>query len=218
MSRRVSAAPIPPSAAPAAEDARDARALSPAENADLCAGCVRCCTYVSIEIDPPRSAWEYDQWIWVLHHRGLQIYLERPERWFLHVEGVCRQLNAAGRCDIHGRHPVLCRDYDPRTCERRYPLSDIRAWFREAADLEAWMQRERPAHWRRLVAWRRDAPQAPPVADALAARAPAGFVPVESLAVSAAGARRPAGRPGREALPRRSAASTRRASAGRRAG
>lgn len=153
----------PPAATPAA-DGRESRALGAAENADLCAGCVTCCTYVTIEVDAPRQAWEYDQWIWMLHHQGLEMYVEKPERWFVYIPTRCRQLNAHGRCNIHGRHPVLCRDYDPRSCERRYPLSDMRGWFHNAEELEAWIQQHRPAHWIRLLAYRQQSPQGPPKA------------------------------------------------------
>jgi len=164
----------PDIAAVAYDDARDAKQLSPAENADLCAGCVQCCTYLTIEIDAPRVAWEYDQWIWALHHEGIELYVERPERWFLHVGARCRQLTPAGRCGIHGHHPVLCREHDPRSCERRYPLSDLRAWFHDAGELEAWIRRERPAHWARLAAHRDAATRA--------ASAPtAGFVALAAL-------------------------------------
>src|SRR6185436_19148127 len=67
-------------------DTRIALQLPASENADLCSGCTRCCETVSIEVDTPRSPWEYDQWIWVLHHQNLEVYVERPERWFLHIE------------------------------------------------------------------------------------------------------------------------------------
>lgn len=152
--------------APETEDERSALDLSGSENADLCRGCVKCCTYITIEIDAPRAAWEYDQWIWALHHRNIQLYVERPERWFIHVETVCEKLNDEGRCSIYGRHPVLCREYDPRACERRLPLADTRAWFEDGAGLEGWLREERPAHYRRLMEYRRDQPQGPPVADA----------------------------------------------------
>ena len=65
-------------------------------------------------------------------HRQVSLYVEKPEKWFLCFETPCENLDAAGRCGIHGRHPVLCREYDPRSCERRLPLTDIRAWFRTA--------------------------------------------------------------------------------------
>jgi Fe-S-cluster containining protein len=137
------------------EDGRISLALRRAETAALCRGCVKCCTYITVEIDAPRTPWEYDQWIWALHHRGVQLYVERPERWSLHFETRCAQLGADGRCAIHGRHPVMCREYDPRTCERWLPLADIRAWFDDAAGFERWIRAERPGHWARLVAWRK---------------------------------------------------------------
>jgi hypothetical protein len=136
------------------DDARASRELTREESADLCRGCVRCCTYITVEIDPPRAAWEYDQWIWTLHHEGIALTVEQPERWFLHVETRCRQLDGHGRCSIHGRHPVLCRDYDPRTCERRLPLGRVRGSFTDAGQLERWVERNRPSHWRRLLAYR----------------------------------------------------------------
>ena len=161
---------------PGEDDGRDAKELSPGENADLCTGCVKCCTYITIEIDAPRAAWEYDQWIWALHHEGIEVYVERPERWYVHVATRCRQLQSNGRCAIHGRHPVLCREYDPRSCERRLPLADQRAWFHDAHELEDWIAKERPAHWKRLMAYRKDRVDAPPrEGDA------AGLIPVASL-------------------------------------
>ena len=137
-------------------DRRTALALPRSETADLCRGCVKCCTYITVEIDAPRTPWEYDQWIWALHHGGVQLYVERPERWSLHFETRCARLGPDGRCAIHGRHPVMCREYDPRTCERWLPLADIRAWFDTPARFELWIRVERPGHWARLVAWRRD--------------------------------------------------------------
>ena len=164
MKARTRTAHEPDGAPPA--DPRDPKQLSAQENANLCEGCVKCCTYITVEIDPPRAAWEYDQWIWALHHRGIQLYVEFPEAWFVHFETVCEKLNEAGRCSIYGRHPVLCREYDPRTCERRVPLTEVRAWFDHGEDLENWLKQHRPIHYRRLMAFRRDMPQGPPVADA----------------------------------------------------
>ena len=160
--RRAARAPAP--------DTRAARELSAAENADLCAGCVRCCSYVTIEVQAPRGPRDYDQWLWAIMHRGVSLYVERPERWFVALDTPCENLTAEGRCGIYGRHPVLCREYDPRDCERRVPLEEPRAWFHTAEDLERWLARERPAHYRALRRFRRDQPAAPPRADAEADR------------------------------------------------
>ena len=197
------------------DDPRDALELPAEENADLCAGCVKCCTYIAVEVDSPRAAWEYDQWVWALYHQGIELYVERPERWFLHVETRCRQLNASGRCDIYGRHPVLCREYDPRSCERRVPLADVRAWFKSAEALEDWIRRERPAHWRQLQRYR-----APIAAEARpAAGAAPAFVALASLAMPAGSAPKNDRAAQRAAVPPRSrrafqSASRRKASSG----
>jgi hypothetical protein len=174
----------PPVQAPA-PDGRESRSLSSDENLDLCSGCVTCCTYVTIEVDAPRQAWEYDQWIWMLHHQSLEMYVERPERWFVYIPTRCRQLNTEGRCTIHGRHPVLCRDYDPRSCERRYPLSDMRGWFHNAEELEAWIQQHRPAHWTRLLAYRSQMPAGPPKARGVRTAAGVALVQIEGMGAGA---------------------------------
>jgi len=181
-------------AAPLPGDKRDPKELSGEENANLCEGCVKCCTYITVEIDPPRAAWEYDQWIWALHHRGIQLYLEFPEAWYVHFETVCEKLNDEGRCSIYGRHPVLCREYDPRICERRVPLSEVRAWFNHGEDLENWLRDHRPAHYKRLMAFRRDMPAGPPIADARKNRGLAAGL----VTIAAAGAM---ARPARAAVP-----------------
>jgi hypothetical protein len=85
----------------------------------------------------------------------VQLFVERPERWSIHFETRCTELGADDRCAIHGRHPVMCREYDPRSCERWLPLADIRAWFDTPAQFEDWIQAERPRHWTRLQAWRK---------------------------------------------------------------
>jgi len=144
-----------PRATDPATDQRPSLALRRAETAALCRGCVKCCTYITVEIDAPRTSSEYDQWIWALHHRGVQLFVERPERWSIHFETRCAELGTDHRCAIHGRHPVMCREYDPRSCERWLPLSDIRAWFDTPAEFEDWIRTERPGHWARLQAWRK---------------------------------------------------------------
>ncbi len=94
---------------PHGDDSREALDLTPAENADLCAGCVKCCTYITVEVDSPRSPREYDQWLWAIMHRNVSLYVERPEKWFIAFETRCENLGGDGRCRIYGRHPVLCR-------------------------------------------------------------------------------------------------------------
>jgi len=139
---------------PEREDKRASHELSPGENADLCEGCRKCCTYITIEIDSPRSAEDYDQWIWALYHEHISIFVEKPEKWYLQVDTLCGKLDTRGHCSVYGAHPVLCRQYDPRSCERRYPLLDIQYVFRTGEELEGWIHEKRPGHYRNLQRFR----------------------------------------------------------------
>jgi hypothetical protein len=68
-------------------------------------------------------------------------------------ETVCDKLSPEGRCTVHGEHPVLCKEYDARSCERRGELSDIVARFRDGQDLVRWIEQNRPRHHARYLAW-----------------------------------------------------------------
>jgi hypothetical protein len=126
--------------------------LTAAQSMALCRGCVRCCTYVSVEVDPPNVPWMYDQYVWLLEHRGVWMYVETGNHWYVQFETVCEQLDERGGCRIHGRHPVLCKEYDARSCERRGEVK-ILARFRRGDDLVRWMEARRPVHHRRWRAW-----------------------------------------------------------------
>lgn len=193
---KVGTPPRAPAPGPGHDDGRDALALSAEENADLCAGCTTCCSYITVEVDKPRTPREYDQWLWAIMHRNVSLYVERPEKWFVCFEAPCNNLDAAGRCGIYGRHPVLCREYDPRSCERRLPLTDIRAWFRSAGEFEEWIRRERPKHWAALTAWRRDTLPGPPKADVAADRRAAKAGALVQIAETAGAGSGPNGRRG----------------------
>jgi hypothetical protein len=127
--------------------------LSAAQCMTLCAGCQRCCTYVAVEVDAPDVPWMYDQYVWLLYHKGIWMYVEKGNKWFVQFETVCEKLGARGECRVHGSHPVLCKEYDARTCERRGELSDVVARFFDGDDLVRWLEVKRPVHHRRYRAW-----------------------------------------------------------------
>ena len=126
-------APIPPTAEAIPEDGP----LTPAQNMMLCAGCVRCCTYVAVEVDAPDTPWQDDQYVWLLYHKNIWMYVEKGNHWYVQFETVCDKLSPTGSCNVHGTHPVLCKKYDARACERRGELSDMTArlprWRRPGA-------------------------------------------------------------------------------------
>lgn len=140
------------------DDERDSHELNPDENLDLCDGCIKCCTYITVEIDTPGTPEDYDQWIWALYHDNISLFVEKPEVWYLQVETRCGKLNQRGQCGIYGKHPVLCRQYDARSCERRLPLLDMYKIFQTGEELEEWLKVQRPVHYQRLLKFRAEHP------------------------------------------------------------
>jgi Fe-S-cluster containining protein len=127
--------------------------LTGAQCMTLCSGCQRCCTYVAVEVDAPDTPWMYDQYVWLLYHKNVWMYVERGNKWFVQFETVCEKLGPHGECRVHGAHPVLCKEYDARTCERRGELSEVIARFFDGDDLVRWLEVKRPTHHRRYRAW-----------------------------------------------------------------
>jgi hypothetical protein len=145
--------------------------LSAAQCMTLCAGCQRCCTYVAVEVDAPDVPWMYDQYVWLLYHKSVWMYVEKGNKWFVQFETVCEKLAPTGACNVHGSHPVLCKEYDARSCERRGELSDVVARFFDGDDLVRWLEAKRPAHYKRYRAWF-DAAHAPAEPPAPGAKPP----------------------------------------------
>jgi Fe-S-cluster containining protein len=127
--------------------------LTPAQSMALCSGCQRCCTYVAVEVDAPDTPWMYDQYVWLLYHKNVWMYVERGNKWFVQFETVCEKLGSRGECGVHGQHPVLCKEYDARSCERRGELSEVVARFYDGDDLVQWLATKRPTHHRRYKEW-----------------------------------------------------------------
>lgn len=105
-----------------------------------CAECdALCCRYLATEIDAPRTKRDIDDVRWYLLHRGVSVFLDAEERWFLAFESPCRELGPAGRCRRYAERPRLCREHgrEPGTCEAQGPLYRVR--FTTVEEFEAWL-------------------------------------------------------------------------------
>lgn len=80
----------------------------------------KCCTYITQQIDTPRSMLDFDQLLWQVSHRNVQAYKDE-DGWFLLVNNTCSHLQAGGRCGIYEVRPQICRNYDNDYCEYDEP-------------------------------------------------------------------------------------------------
>jgi hypothetical protein len=122
-----------------------------------CFDCVRCCTYVAIEIDTPTTMKEYDYIVWYLYHQNVSIFVDWEGDWFIKFETRCRHLTSGGLCDIYASRPAICKDFDWRDCENRIGSEPADKWLFETSDqFLRWFEQRRPKTFRRFQKYMRE--------------------------------------------------------------
>jgi len=76
----------------------------------------KCCTYITQQVDTPRSKQDFDHLLWQLAHRDVQLYKDE-DGWFLLVNNPCLHLKKGGMCGIYETRPQVCREYTNDFCE-----------------------------------------------------------------------------------------------------
>ncbi|HIE10921.1 MAG TPA: YkgJ family cysteine cluster protein [Kiritimatiellae bacterium] len=101
-----------------------------------CRDCdARCCRYLAIEIDRPRTAADYDDIRWYLLHRQVAVFIDHDGIWHLEFRSRCEALGPDNRCTIYGCRPRICRKHgEENLCE--FHASPYAVYMRTVEDLE----------------------------------------------------------------------------------
>ena len=89
---------------------------------DLCTSST-CCTYVTQQLDVPRSKYDFEILLWQVSHQGVGVYKD-DDGWFVMFETRCSHLELDGRCGIYEDRPTICRTHDNDFCEYDAPAED----------------------------------------------------------------------------------------------
>ncbi len=89
---------------------------------DLCTNS-KCCTYVTQQIDTPRSKYDFEILLWQVSHDGVGAYKD-DDGWFVMFEARCQHLLHDGRCNIYDKRPTICRSHSNDYCEDDAPAED----------------------------------------------------------------------------------------------
>ncbi len=120
-------------------------AYTPETKCSFCPGS-KCCTYVTQRIPGPRSKRDFEELLWQVSHRGVEVYKD-DDGWFLLFDSPCEHLQADGRCGIYARRPFVCREYSNDYCEFDAPPEEgFELYFRSYEELLAYCRR-RFRHW-----------------------------------------------------------------------
>lgn len=96
--------------------------VTPENKCSFCQGS-KCCTYITQQIDTPRSKATFELMLWQVSHRNVQYYKDE-DGWFLLVDTPCDHLHADGRCGIYEERPPICRDHSNDYCEFDSPAEE----------------------------------------------------------------------------------------------
>jgi hypothetical protein len=114
-----------------------------------CTECGKCCTYVSVGINPPRTLRFASDVLWYLYHDRVSVYRDGDGEWSVVFETRCRHLGDDRRCAVYAHRPEICREFDNTTCEVNAPGGGLS--FEEPAQFLGWLRASRPRVYRRLA-------------------------------------------------------------------
>ncbi|MCP4714121.1 MAG: YkgJ family cysteine cluster protein [Deltaproteobacteria bacterium] len=121
------------------------RMTAPQEKCTRCTTSA-CCTYITQQIETPRSLHDFDTLVWQLNHRNVQLFQDE-QGWFLLINTPCRQMREDGSCAVYALRPAICRQHENDYCEFDEPAEkSFKRYFPDAAALEIYC-RKRFKRW-----------------------------------------------------------------------
>lgn len=107
---------------------------------DLCTNST-CCTYVTQQIDTPKSKYDFEILLWQVSHRGVGAYKDE-DGWFVMYDAPCSHLEMDGRCGIYEDRPSICRSHKNDYCEYDAPAEDgFELYFPDYSSLLAYCKK-----------------------------------------------------------------------------
>jgi len=107
----------------------------------LCQTCgAKCCQYFCFQIDEPDDFREFDDLRWYLCHEGISIHIDEGD-WYISIENPCKMLTKGNLCSIYEDRPIICREYDPATCDHTGGDYEYDEEFTEPEQLEAYAKK-----------------------------------------------------------------------------
>lgn len=120
-----------------------------------CYNCIQCCSYVATEIDEPTTNSDYDCVMWYLYHPNVSIFLDFDGDWYIQFDSKCENLTEHGLCGVYETRPEICRDYDWKDCEVRWPDEPLhKAFFQKADEFLIWLEKRRPKSYKKYMKYK----------------------------------------------------------------
>lgn len=115
--------------------------VTPENKCTLCRQSI-CCTYVTQQLETPRSMMDYDYLLWLVSHKNVSIFQD-DDGWFLSAANPCLHLQPDGRCGIYEKRPQICREHSNDCCEFDGPAEeDYKKYFDSYESLDRYCRKK----------------------------------------------------------------------------
>lgn len=100
-----------------------------------------CCSYITQELDTPRTMHAFDTLLWQIAHKGVHAFKD-GNGWYLLSMTKCEYLMPDNRCGIYERRPLICREHSNDTCEKDVPIDEgCDLYFQNFEELDAYCRK-----------------------------------------------------------------------------
>lgn len=130
----------------------------PVTTENKCSLCVQslCCTYITHQIDRPKSMEDFDYLIWQVSHDNVALFKDE-DGWFLSIAGRCAHLMPGGLCGIYENRPQICRNHSNDCCEFDGPAEDdFDLYFNTFAALDSYCRKKFKNWDKRFGKWQKN--------------------------------------------------------------
>lgn len=135
------------------EKRRELPVIQPAPRGDElvpCLECGKCCTYVAVGINAPRTPGYATDVLWYLYHENVYVYRDGDGDWSVHFAARCKNLAPDLRCRIYEERPHICRSFDNTTCEVNSKEGDS-VTFKSPEQFLDWLEAKHPKVYRSVA-------------------------------------------------------------------
>ena len=107
-----------------------------------CGACnAKCCRYIATEIDEPEKKEDYENILWYLLHKNVEVFVE-DKSWYVQFLTPCKALDKEWKCKIYSKRPAICKELNIENCERHGKGEPYDMIFKEPEELIEYMEEE----------------------------------------------------------------------------
>jgi len=117
----------------------EAVTITPENKCDYCSAL--CCSYITQELDSPRTMHAFDTLLWQIAHKGIHVFKDE-NGWYLLSMTKCEYVMPDNRCGIYDKRPLICREHSFDACEKDVPINEgCEYYFTSFDELDAYCRK-----------------------------------------------------------------------------